>query len=100
MIPLVNVVVDEVVVPLINGFARAVATKQFWFGVLIITIILMICWQISGQAFDEYFSWQNVKRLFGLLDLMQSLQDKLFGGTVADPSGAEPTADSVPAPAQ
>lgn len=86
MIPLINVVVDEVIVPLINGFARAVTTWQFWFGVLIITIILMICWLISGQAFDEYFSWHNVTRLFGLLDLMESLQDKLFGGTASEPS--------------
>ena len=95
MIPLINVVVDEVIVPLINGFARAVATRQFWFGVLIITIILMICWLISGQAFGEYFSWHNVTRLFGLRDLMESLQDKLFGDTAADPSGVEP----APAPA-
>lgn len=95
MIPLINVVVDEVIVPLINGFARAVTTWQFWFGVLIITIILMICWLISGQAFDEYFSWHNATRLFGLRDLMDSLQDKLFGDTVADASGVEP----APAPA-
>lgn len=97
MIPLINVVVDEVIVPLINGFARAVTTKQFWFGVLLITIILMLCWLISGQAFGEYFSWYNVKRVFGLRDLMDSLQDKLFGGTAADPSGAETTLEQTPA---
>lgn len=100
MIPLINVVVDEVIVPLIDGFARAVATKKFWLGVLIICIILMICWLISGQSFGEYFSWPNVKRLFGLMDLMESAQDKLFGGDGGAES-ADPTSQAVqPAPAQ
>lgn len=97
MIPLINVVVDEVIVPLINGFARAVTTRQFWFGVLLVTIILMICWLISGQTFDEYFSWYNVKRVFGLRDIMDSLQDKLFGGTAVDTSDAEATLEQAPA---
>lgn len=94
MIPLINVVVDEVIVPLIDGFARAVATKKFWLGVLIICIILMICWLISGQSFGEYFSWPNVKRLFGLMDLMESAQDKLFGGD-GDAESVDPTSQAV-----
>lgn len=100
MIPLINVVVDEVIVPLIDGFARAVATKKFWLGVLIICIILMICWLISGQPFGEYFSWSNVKRLFGLMDLMESAQDKLFG-VDGDAESVDPTSQAVqPMPAQ
>ena len=97
MIPLINVVVDEVIVPLINGFARAVTTRQFWLGVLLVTIILIVCWLISGQPFGEYFSWYNVKRLFGLRDLMDSLQDKLFDGAADDESGAEATLEQAPA---
>ena len=99
MIPIINVLIDEVIVPLIDAFSRAIVKPKFWIGVLIIFAILIVCWLISGQTFGEYFSWDNVKRLFGLMDVIESLQDKLFGGGDAD--SAESTSQAVqPAPAQ
>ena len=99
MIPIINVLVDEVLVPLIDAFSRAIVKPKFWIGALIIFVILMICWIISGQSFDDYFAWSNVKRLFGLLDVIESIQDKLFGADDAAQSGS--TSEAVqPAPAQ
>ena len=99
MIPIINVLIDEVIVPLIDGFSRAIVKPKFWIGVLIIFAVLVVCWLISGQPFGEYFSWDNVKRLFGLRDVLESIQTKLFGAD--DAESAKSTSEAVqPAPAQ
>lgn len=65
MLTLINTLVDELVDPAVNGIARALAHKYFWYATLGLTGFLLICWWISGDPAGVFFGWDNVKTLWG-----------------------------------